>query len=117
MGQTVAVEGDVKATPGSTPYPPADSGTWTAGPVEYQAYDNFKVKSKAVVYQAKCKFTFSGVNSASGVTVSGEETVELKAQQTKLQQGQKKVLVDGDMAMGTYQNQLQAVAMQKLTTA
>ncbi len=117
MGQAVAVEGDVKATPGFTPYPPADSGTWTARPVEYQTYDKFKIKELPVVYQAKCKFTFLGVNSASGATVSGEETVELQAQQTKLQKGQNKVLVDGDMAIGAYGNKLKVVAIQKLTTS
>ncbi|WP_333138812.1 hypothetical protein [Microcoleus sp. Pol11C2] len=98
------------------PYPPAQTGTWTALPVQVKAYPKLKVGGQSVIYEAECKFMFTGVQTtASGsVTVTGQETVKLTAKSTKLQ---KKVLVQGDMMQSTYGNQLKIVTTSKVKTA
>jgi len=62
--KNVAVEGDVQATAGTTPYPPADKGTWTAGTITYSSYNKLKVAVKPIIYQAECTFTFDGTQTA-----------------------------------------------------
>lgn len=121
MGKSVAVEGNVLATPGTTPYPPADKGSWTAGKVTPYPYEKLKVGGKKVIYKAQCTFTFTGTQTIPGTPptqkdVSGKETVTLEAKLTKLQGGQSKVLVNGDNAQGTYANKLQVQATNKLST-
>jgi hypothetical protein len=96
--KSVAVEGDVSATAGTTPYTGADSGTWTAGPVSLTSYGNLKVKGKKVVWKATCTFSFSG--KAGNTTVTGSETVTLTATTKLLNKNQTKVLVDGDSKTG-----------------
>src|SRR5688500_13021295 len=73
----VAVQGDVIATPGTGLPTGADSGTWTAGPVNYQTYAKLKAGGN-VANQSSCTFTFAGVNS-SGSPVSSSSTVTLSA--------------------------------------
>jgi hypothetical protein len=116
MGKAVALQGDVVAIPGQVPYPPAQSGAWVPTPVQMKTHSKLKVGGKAVIYEAECKFIFTGVDSSSGapVAVSGNETVKLSAKSTKLQ---KKVLVQGDAMQGSYGNQLKVVATGKLATS
>jgi hypothetical protein len=116
MGKAVALQGNVIAIPGMVPYPPAQTGAWTALPVQVKANSKLKVAGKAVIYEAECKFMFTGVqNTPTGpVTVTGQETVKLTAKSTKLQ---KKLLVQGDMMQSSYGNQLKVVSMSKLKTS
>jgi hypothetical protein len=107
----IAVEGDVIAIPGTTPYPPAVSGAWIPGPVTYSAYSKVKVNGRGVIYEAKCTFTFSGVGPPPASSpVSGTEDVTLSAGSTAVNDGQDSVLLDGDSETGNYGNQLQAIA-------
>ena len=112
----VAVEGDVSATPGTTPYSGADSGTWTAGAVSYKRYDKLTVGGQKAVYEASCDFSFSGTNSG-GSTVKGNETVTLTASSTTLQGGTSNVIRDGDRASGSYGNELRTSASGDLKSA
>jgi hypothetical protein len=117
MGKKVAVEGDVKATPGSTPFAPADSGSWVAGPVVDTPYPKLASGGKKTLSQSMCTFTFTGVQSASGAPVSGTEVVTLVAKKTTLTAGGN-LLLDGDNQQGVYGNKLEVTAsQQKLTTA
>ena len=116
MGKQVAVEGDVQAIAGTMFYSGAANGAWTAESVQYTSYSKLTVSGKAVIYEATCKFRFSGAN-ASGAAVTGEEEVKLTAQTTKLQGSLSKVLVTDDFANGKYGNQLKVNATNKLTTA
>ncbi len=115
MGKSVAVEGDVTATPGTTPFTGADSGTWTAGTVTYLSYAKLTVNGIKVIWQAQCAFTFSGASS-SGTAVTGAETVTLTANTTILQKGISNVLVNGDTATGNYGNELKAQSSGPLKT-
>ena len=116
MAKSVAVEGDVSATPGSTPYSGAETGSWTAGAITYQGYDPLTIGGTRVVSEASCTFSFSGASS-SGATITGTETVTLSAGGTKLQGGSSKVLVDGDRKAGSYGNELLVQTGAKLKTA
>jgi hypothetical protein len=116
-GKSVAVSGEVIATPGTTFFTGADSGTWTAGAVNVQSYSKLTVGSKAVLHEAKCTFTFSGANSGTGATITGSETVTLKAGATLLQKGLTSVLVQGDSATGSFGNKLQVQTVSKLRSA
>jgi hypothetical protein len=116
MGKAVAVQGEVFAIPGAMPYPPAQSGVWTALPVQVKAYPKLKVRGKGVIYEAECKFMFVGIQTTpSGpVPVNGQETVKLTGKRSKLQ---KKVLMQGDMMQSSYGNQLKVISMSKLKTS
>lgn len=119
MGKKAAVEGDVKATPGTTPFPPADSGAWSAGPVTDTPYPKLSSGGKKTLSQSMCTFTFTGTQSTPNgpVPVSGTEMVTLVAKKTKLTAGGN-LLLDGDNQQGVYGNKLEATAsQQKLTTA
>jgi hypothetical protein len=105
----IAVEGDVVAIPGTIPYPPAASGVWVPGAVTYSSYSAVKQQGRAVIYEAKCTFTFTGA-APNGNPVSGSEDVTLSAGSTEVNKGQNSVLVDGDSKRGNYGNQLQAIA-------
>ncbi|MBM0744180.1 hypothetical protein JOY44_21610 [Phormidium sp. CLA17] len=113
MGKAIALQGNVVAVPGAMPYPAAQSGAWMALPVQVKAYPKLKVGGQSVIYEAECKFMFTGVDPA-GAPVSGQETVKLTAKSTKLQ---KKVLVQGDMMQSPYGNQLKIVTTSKVKTA
>jgi len=107
----IAVEGDVVAIPGVTPYPPAVTGAWIPGPVTYASYSQVKSNGRAVIYEAKCTFTFTGTGpTPPGNPVSGSEDVTLSAGSTAVNDGQNSVLLDGDSETGTYGNQLQTIA-------
>lgn len=115
MGKSIALQGNVIAVPGAMPYPPAQSGTWTALPVQVKAYPKLKVGRQSVIYEAECKFIFNGVGPPpANNPVSGQETMKLTAKSTKLQ---KKVLVQGDMMQSPYGNQLKIVTTSKVKTA
>lgn len=117
MGKPVAVDGDVIATPGTTPFAPADSGAWAPGPVITTPCPKLSAGGKKVIKKATCTFTFTGVQSASGAPVSGTEMVELPAAKTKLTMGGT-VLLSGDKKQGSYGNKLEVIAsQQKLKTA
>ncbi|MBD2112570.1 MULTISPECIES: hypothetical protein [Cyanophyceae] len=117
MGKAIALQGTVVAVPGAMPYSPAQTGAWTALPVQVKAYPKLKVGGQSVIYEAECKFMFTGVQtppSGPPVPVTGQETVKLTAKSTKLQ---KKVLVQGDMMQSSYGNQLKIVTTSKVKTA
>ncbi len=105
-GESVAGEGEVVATPGSTPFTGAETGVWTAGPIAVQSYSKLTIGGKPVIHQAQCTFNFSG-QSSSGASIVGSETVQLKAGQTLLQKTQGGVLVNGDTATGQFGNKLE----------
>ncbi|AOY59394.1 hypothetical protein [Desulfococcus multivorans] len=107
----IAVEGDVIAIPGTTPYPPAVSGAWVPGPVTCTGYSTVTVNGVGVIYEARCTFTFTGVGpTPPGNPVSGTEDVTLSAGDTAVNGSQSSVLLDGDSETGSYGNQLQVVA-------
>jgi hypothetical protein len=116
-GKQVAVEGDVQATVGSTPFTGAASGTWKPGTITYSSYDHLKISGRKAIYKAQCKFTFTGTSSApANNSIVGNETVTLEAQSTKLQSGLSNVLVDGASLTGsTFGNTLQVKAFHKLS--
>jgi hypothetical protein len=116
VAKSIAVEGDVSATPGNTPYTGAESGSWTAGTITYQGYDPLTIGGTRVVREASCTFSFSGASS-SGATITGTETVTLSASATKLQGGSSNLLVDGDSEVGSYGNELLVQTGAKLQTA
>jgi hypothetical protein len=107
----IAVEGDVIAIPGTSPYPPAVSGAWIPGPVSYSSYPNVSVNGVSVIYEARCTFTFTGIGpSPANSPVSGTEDVSLSASSSSVNASQSSVLLDGDSKSGSYGNQLQVVA-------
>jgi hypothetical protein len=116
MGKPVAVQGEIKATPGTTPFAPADTGSWTAGPVVEVTHAKLGVKGKLVVLEASCTFSFSGAVSSTGAPVAGVEVVMLKPTTTILLKSGTFVLLDGDKKQGTYGNTLEAAAAGHLTT-
>jgi hypothetical protein len=125
MATSVAVEGDVTATPGTVlstktaagSGSSAPAGTWTAGPVSYTSYSTLKAGGVKVIWKAECTFSFSGTNT-SGTAVTDEEKVTLTASTKLLQKGQNNVLVNGDTkASPVYQNTLRASTTGKLKTA
>jgi hypothetical protein len=107
----IAVDGDVIAIPGTIPYTGAASGVWVPGSVTYSSYSSVKVGGSAVIYEAKCTFSFTGVSpSPANAPVSGTEDVTLTAGSTEVNKGQNSVLLDGDSKTGNYGNQLQVIA-------
>jgi hypothetical protein len=116
-GKPVAVTGDVVATVGTTPFTGADLGTWTAGAVSVQFYNHLTSGGTTVIHQAECTFNFSGTNSGTGATITGSETVTLTAGATVLQRGQSGVLVQGDVAIGTFGNKLEVQTTNVLWSA
>jgi hypothetical protein len=112
---SVAREGDVSATPGTTPYTGAAKGEWTAGTVTYTSYEKVVSGGAKAISKAECTFSFSG-STSGGSAVSGTETVTLEAQPTKLQKSDAGVIVDGDSATGTFGNTLTASSGEKLET-
>lgn len=114
MAKRVAVDGTVVAIPGAVPFPGAQNGTWTAMPVQYTTDPKIKTGGKPVITKAQCTFMFAGVGPAPAFpAVNGQEKVTLSAKKTKLQ---KQVLVEGDMIMSPYGNQLKVVAVTKIKT-
>ena len=115
MSKTVIVDGDVIATAGTAPYPPAASGSWTPGSVVFTKHNKLSVNGVKVVYQAKCTFNFSGQTSDSPPkVVTASEEVLLKATSTKLMEGGVDVLLHGDKKVGAYGNTLEAKASRQL---
>lgn len=116
MGKSVAVVGEVVATPGSIPFTRAESGIWTAGVIRYRNYDQLKVNHAKVIYEAECNFSFSG-QSSSGATVTGQETVALAASTTILQKNVSNVLVNDDTQTCDFSNKLKVQRTNFLKTA
>ena len=114
MPKSVATEGDVTATAGTTMYSPATSGSWTAGSVTYTSYAKLNSGGAKVIHKAECTFSFSG--STGNTAVTGQETVSLEAGSTLLQKEASKVLVDGDSKTDKYGNKLQVSSSEKLKT-
>lgn len=111
----VACEGDASATPGTTLYAGAQSGTWTAGPVSPITYDHLTVGGVAVLAKASCEFSFSGTSGNTAVT--GSSTVTLSPSATVLQYGGANVLRDGNSADDEYGNTLSASSARALASA
>lgn len=101
----VAKVGDVETEVGSVPFPPAASGSWTAGQITYTSYPKLKIDGAEVIHEAKCTFTFNGATSSvPPVTVTGSSEVILTASATKLQQGSSYALKVGDSQQDGYLN-------------
>ena len=117
MGKSVAVDGEVKTTVGTTLL--TATGTWKAGEISYSTYDKLKVSGVKVTYQAECKFSFKGTDNSSGTTVNveGEETITLNANTTLLQKNGLNVLVNGDTKPGLHGNSLSVETTNKLKTS
>ena len=115
-GKAVAGATDVSATPGTSPFTGADSGTWTAGPVTVTTYPTLRAGDAEVAFKAICTFQFSGKSGQTPVT--GSETVTLSAASSaKLQKGKNGVLLDGDVAEGAFGNKLTASSTRTLRTS
>jgi len=107
----------VNTIPGTIPYPPAVSGTWTAQPVVNTLAAKISVDGNKVVLESECTFNFTGVDSG-GNPVTGSETVTLSASPTVLTDNSNDILRLGDIAVGTYGNTINIIAGQtKLRTA
>lgn len=123
MAKSVAVDGQVQALPGEQPYPPADEGVWTAGPVQYETHAKLKVGGQLAIVKATCTFAFFGTKkspppAASTVPVTGNSLVELKvARPTKLKESGEGMLLSGDKAEDGYGNTLTAQTTKNLKTA
>lgn len=117
MGKPVAVTGDTVATASSATAPstqPTWSGAWTAGPVTETAYPKLSVNAKGVIHQARCTFTYSGVDASSAPVGPLTSTVTLSAATTILQKGVSNVLRDGDTRSDIHGNKLEVRASGKL---
>lgn len=111
---SIACEGDVQATPGSTPFPPAVSGAWSAGTVQYTSYSNHTVQGDAVIWQALCTFNFSGTGPPpAAAPVAGVSAVTLTAKSEKYLPANK-VLVNGDSIQDVYGNTLKVSSARTL---
>lgn len=106
--RAVAVEQEVSATPGTVPFTGATAGTWSAGPVVCTSYPRYKIGGTPVIYRAQCTFVFSGTSGSSAVT--GTETVTLTASGSAVLRSAQAVLLDRDLAVGTFGNTLRVQA-------
>lgn len=109
----VALQGDVQATGGAVPFPPATVTTsWVPGPITYTLAKYIQVDGVAAVVKATCTFAFTGLNVL--VPVSGTSTVSLEPQApTFLNDDGDDLLKNGDVAVDSYGNTLQAVVTQQ----
>jgi|tagenome__1003787_1003787.scaffolds.fasta_scaffold20890892_3 hypothetical protein len=117
--KAVAWAGDVQATAGTTMFTGADSGTWTAGPVQETVSEklttgNAAGSAKKVVTGATCTFTFSG--KSGNLPASGTSTVQLTAGKPALTVAKDAPLVDGDSKSDTFGNELKVTAKGPLHT-
>jgi hypothetical protein len=117
---TVALNGDVIATPGSIPpgnCTPAPG--WTAGPIIYTNGMKIKVDGTWVITKAECTFIWTGTPPPPGcVPVATNSKVTLNPDTTKLKDNSKDILRNGNTAQDSYLNTLTAVVSQiKLKTA
>jgi len=120
MGKKIGVEGDVLATPGTSPYPTADSGVWAPDKVAETPCTTVASGSKKGLLKATCTFSFTGTQSTSNgtVTITGSESVTLEAKASTLTSKGEVLLLDGEEQAGSYGNKLKVVAsQQKLTTS
>lgn len=114
----VAVAADVSATPGSTPFDGAASGTWTAGAISVSTYAKLTLAEAETAWKAQCTFSFSGTTPAPASSpITGSSPVTLTATTKKLQGGATHVLVDGDQEQDRFGNKLSVSASGKLRTA
>lgn len=121
MPARVGVQGEVQTTNGTTSPETATSGTgtWAAGTVSYKTYTQLKSGGTVVIYEASCKFTWSGgTQKADSSKAHGpvDSTVTLTATTRLTQKGSSKVLVHGDSASDQYGNKLQVNAAGPLKT-
>jgi hypothetical protein len=118
-GKRVAKKGDVKAEAGSKLYGQATTGSWSPGDISETRYPNLTTGGGEVVYEAKCKFSFTGTKPVPGGTApeNGTSDVTVKAKTTLLQAGQSRVLVDGNDNKDKYDNKLYVSASNKLKSA
>jgi hypothetical protein len=116
--KSVAVDGQVEATPGTIPHPPADAGEWKAGLVVYETHAKLKVDGELAIEKAECTFSFFGTNSqAVGALVTASSTVELVAGSTKLKESGRGMLLAEDYAEDHWGNKLAAQTTNILKTA
>jgi hypothetical protein len=119
MPARVGVRGEVQTTNGATPPETGVGGAWAAGTVNYQTYGHLKVGGTPVIYEATCKFTWSGGNQKADSSKPHDpvdSTVTLTAKTKRLQKGANNVLVHGDSEQDQYGNKLQVNATGPLRT-
>jgi len=114
MSITVALDGDVQATPGSIPpgnCTPAPG--WTAGPVIYTDGVKIKVDGTWIITKAECTFTWTGAPPPPGCSpTSTTSKVTLNGTSTKLLDNGKAIIRNNDFAQDSYLNTLTAVVTQ-----
>lgn len=98
----VARTGDASATAGTGVPTTADSGTWTAGPVDTKTTDLLSSDGRAVLVEASCTFSFSGTKGNSAVADSSKVT--LTPGSRTLTAGGVAPLVDGDSTKDDFGN-------------
>lgn len=119
MSDKVGVEGDVQATPSSTPPETASGGSWSAGSISYKTYSQLKVGGTPVIHEASCTFTYSGGTQKADSSKAHQtvtSTVTLTATTKLTQHGLDDVLVNGDSEQDSYGNQLAVQAAGVLKT-
>lgn len=119
MGMTIAFEGDIKATVGTTPFAPATTGTWTPGPLLHTKATAVTCQQKPALHSVSCTFQFNGnQQTANGlVPVTGSETVELQATASLLTVNNKALLRNGETKTGSHGNTLTAQVAQTLVSS
>ncbi|MFO0750666.1 MAG: hypothetical protein U1F43_34105 [Myxococcota bacterium] len=107
----------MKSSVGQVPVEPAVKGQWTAAAVQHATYSQLAIGGVAVAWQARCEFSFEGVDS-NGAVVKGSETLVLDAGPTRLMGGGRKVLRHGDRTSSTvYGNALEAKTTRPLRSS
>ena len=120
-GKSAAKASDIKTeTPAANSklYGEAVTGSWSVAPTHptITTYPKLKTGGSEVVHKAECKFLFVGTGPApSNNPVTTDITLKLEGNTTKLQPGQSKVVVDGQIDQNaTYGLKLRAEASGKL---
>jgi hypothetical protein len=97
-------------TPGTVFHPPATSGAWTPGAVEYVLDKRVLEQGKMAALEASCTFSFKG-NKASGDLHEASSKVVLCPTPAKFRIGAKPPLRDGEKALDEFGNKLTAAAL------
>ncbi|CAM4280633.1 hypothetical protein [Pseudoalteromonas ostreae] len=117
MSKPAALEGEVQAIPGTTPFTGADAGVWAlVGQVMVKPHAKVTVGGKKTIYQAEASFQFNGT-TPDKKPITGVAKITLAAKPSKLLQAANKVLVNSDELKDQFGNTLKVVASGKLTTA
>jgi hypothetical protein len=99
---SVAVTGEVVATPSPITSLGGAPGSWAAGTVVDTGYASMTIDGRPVIHQARCAFTFTNANTGA-TTVAN---ITLAASATPLQRGRSGVLRQGDVMVDAFGNSL-----------